>query len=98
MNPVSIITGLLSLVGNLVPLAGGASSTVGMVISTLTEVVPLVVKEYQDVAPFIKNIIAALKDDPVATQAQLDALDALDKQVDDAFDTAWSKVQEEDKA
>jgi hypothetical protein len=94
----SVITGLLSLVGNLVPLAGGSTSTVGMVINTLTEVVPLVIKEYQDVAPFIKNIIAALKDDPAATQAQLDALDVLDKQVDDAFDAAWARVQEEDKS
>lgn len=96
MNPV--ITGLLSLVGNLVPLAGGTASTVGMVISTLTQVIPLAIKEYQDVAPFIKNIIATLKNDPSVTKAQLDQLEALDKQVDDAFDIAWAKVQGEDKS
>jgi hypothetical protein len=92
----AILTSLLSLVRNLVPL-NGDTSTVGMVINTLTEVVPLVVKEYQDVAPFVKNIISALKDNPAATQIQLDQLNALNKQVDDAFDSAWAKAQEEDK-
>lgn len=94
---IPILTSLLSLVGNLVPLAGGTASTVGMIINTLTEVVPLVVKEYQDVSPMIKNIISALKDDPAATQAQLDQLDALNKQVDDAFDAAAAAALEEDK-
>ena len=94
----AILTSLLSLVGNLVPLAGGTSSTVGMIINTLTEVVPLVVKEYQDVAPFIKNIIAATKDDPAATLEQLNQLDALDKQVDDAFDAEVARVTEEDNS
>lgn len=93
----TILTSLLSLVGNLVPIAGGSTSTVGMIIKTLTEVVPLVIKEYQDVAPFVKNIIAALKNDPAATQKQLDQLDALNKQVDDAFDAAAKAAQEEDK-
>ncbi len=93
----AILTSLLSLVQNLTPLAGGSTSTVGMIINTLTEVVPLAVKEYQDVLPFAKNIIAALKDDPAATQAQLNQLDALDKQVDDAFDAAAARAQEEDK-
>lgn len=93
----AIITSLLSLIGNLVPAVGGTASTVGMIINTLTEVVPLAVKEYQDVAPLVKNIISALKDENV-TQAQLDALDALEKQIDDAFDLTWAKVQEEDKS
>lgn len=93
----AVINGLLSLIGNLVPLAGGSTSTVGMIINTLTEVVPLAIKEYQDVAPYVKNIIATLKDDPAATAEQLNQLDALNKQVDDAFDIAWAKAQEEDK-
>lgn len=92
-----ILTSLLGLVSNLVPIASGSTSTVGMVINTLTEVVPLVVKEYQDVAPFVKNIITALKDDPAATQVQLDQLDELDKQVDIAFDTAAQAALAEDK-
>ncbi len=93
----AILTSLLTLVGNLVPAIGGTTSTVGMIIETLTEVVPLVVKEYQDVAPLIKNIIAALKGGEV-TQDQLDQLDALEAQIDAAFDAAWAKAQEEDKA
>lgn len=92
-----ILASLLSLVGGLVPLASGATSTVGMVIKTLTDVVPVVIKEYQDVAPFVKNIIAALKDDPAATQEQLNQLDALNKQVDNAFDAAAKRAEEEDK-
>lgn len=94
----AILTNLLTLVGNLVPIAGGSTSTVGMIIDTLTEVVPLIVKEYQDVAPFVKNVIAAVKNDPAANQEQLNQLDALDKQVDDAFDAAAAAAEEEDKS
>lgn len=93
----AILTSLLTLVSSLVPTIGGTASTVGMVINTLTEVVPLVVKEYQDVAPFVKNIITALKNGSEVTQDQLDQLDALEAQIDAAFDTAWAKTQEEDK-
>lgn len=93
----AILTSLLTLVSNLVPTIGGTTSTVGMVINTLTEVVPLVVKEYEDVAPFVKNIITALKNGSEVTQDQLDQLDALEAQIDAAFDDAWAKVQEEDK-
>ena len=93
----AILTSLLTLVGNLVPAIGGTTSTVGMVISTLTEVIPLAVKEYQDVAPMIKNIISALKDENI-TQEQLDQLDALEAQIDAAFDATWARVQEEDKS
>lgn len=92
----SVVTGLLQLVENLLPLVPGGS-TIGMVIDTLEEIVPLAIKEYQDVKPFVLNIISTLKDDAEVTPEQLARLDALEKQADDAFDAAWARVQEEDK-
>lgn len=96
MNPV--VTGLLGLLAKIVPAVAGNSTAVGSTISTITTLVPTLIQEYQDVLPFVKNIIATLKNDPATTAAQLAQLKALDKQVDDAFDTAAAAAQAEDSA
>lgn len=92
----AILTSLLTLVSSLTPLATGAS-TISSIISTLTEVVPLIVKEFQDVVPFVKNIITTLRGNSEVTQDQLDQLDILEAKVDAAFDAQVTRVTEEDK-
>jgi len=94
----SIVTGLLDLLAKIVPAVAGNTSAVSSTISTLTTVVPALIQEYQDVLPFVKNIIAALKNDPATTAVQIAQLKALDKQVDDAFDAAALAAQAEDSA
>lgn len=93
---MSAVSALLGLLTQILPLISQGGS-VGLVISTLLQIVPLVATEIQDVAPLIKNIIAVLKNDPTVTQDQFNQLDALDKQVDDAFDAAASAAAAEDK-
>lgn len=92
----AILTAILSLLTALGPSIGGSSAIITEVISALTTLIPVVIQEAQDLLPMVKSIIATLKGDSAATQAQLDALDALDKQVDDAFDAAAAAAQAED--
>ncbi len=92
----AVISALLPLLSKLVPLATG-TGTVGTIVNTLVEVVPILVKEYQDVLPIVKNIIATLKGDGTITPEQWQALDTLDKQVDDMFDVTAVAAEAEDK-
>lgn len=89
-----ILALLLPLVSKLIPATG--SSAVTEAVNVLVQVVPLLVQEYQDVLPYVKNIIVTLKADPATTQAQLDQLATLDAQVDAAFDAAAAAAQAED--
>lgn len=81
------ILALLTVIGQIVP-ALGSSSAISAIISALIQIVPTVVQEIEDVAPIIKNIIAALQSNAAITPAQLDQLAALDAQVDAAFEAA----------
>ena len=92
----AVLTAILSLLTTLGPSLGGSSVIIGQVIAALTTLIPAVIQEAKDLLPMVKSIIATLKGDSAATQAQLDALDALDKQVDDAFDAAAAAAQAED--
>ena len=85
------ITALLGLIEQMLPMLGsffGASSQVDAIIGTLTNILPLVVQEVATVGPAIKNIIAALSANPTTTAEQLQQLQALDSQVDQAFEAA----------
>jgi len=89
MDPTLIITTLVALVGRVLPVvAVPANATlIEEVIQTLVGLVPTLIKEYQDLLPEVQNIIAALRGGPL-TQAQQDALDALQAQADAAFEAA----------
>jgi len=80
----SLLTALLSLLQNL----GVNSTVVTSVISTLVALVPILVKEYQDVLPTVKNIISILASSDDVTSEQLDTLDELEAIIDAAFDSA----------
>ena len=86
------ITAMLALIEQMLPLIGSlfGSTEVTNIITALTGILPLVVQEVATVAPAIKNIIAALSANPATTADQLTQLQALDAQVDAAFEAAAS--------
>lgn len=86
----TVITAIVGLLGQLLPLITSASnaSLIANIIETLASIVPFIVDEIEAVAPAIKNIIAALSANPATTAAQLATLQQLDAQVDAAFDAA----------
>jgi hypothetical protein len=86
----ALITSILAMIGQLLPLvaSGANAEMIASIISTLEGIVPFVVDEIESIAPAIKNIIAALSANPAATADQLVALQALDTQVDAAFEAA----------
>lgn len=93
----SIITGVLTILQALVP-SLTSSGTVQQIINALIQIIPVVVKEAQDLVPMIKNIIAALGSNPASTADQLATLKALDQLTDAAFEAAATKALAEDAA
>lgn len=83
----AFVQAVLALVTGLLPKLAD-SATISNIIVTLTQLLPIVQQEIADVAPAVKNIIAALSANPAATADQLAALASLDAQVDAAFDKA----------
>lgn len=74
------------------------TGTVGTIISVIGEVLPIVVKEAQDLAPIISNIISVLRDDAEITPDQLAALDAFEAVIDADFDDAAAMALANDAA
>ena len=89
------IIALLSVIGQIAGSAG--ATTVTSIIGMLSQIIPVLIKEYQDVVPFIKNIIAALKDNGSVTADQVAQLEALDAKVDQEFEAAAAAAQAEDQ-
>ena len=89
------LAGLLALLTQISGLSGEAS-VIGNIISTLTQLIPVLVKEYEDVVPAIKNIIAALSSNPAATADQLAQVQVLDAATDAAFEAAATSATAED--
>lgn len=84
------ISALLSLIEQLIPLITSAANAtlIDSIINTLEGFLPFIIQEIAVLATPVKNIIAALSANPATTAAQLTALQALDTQVDVAFDAA----------
>ena len=84
----------------LIQIAGATSeaSTIGSIVSTLVQLVPTLVKEYNDLVGPVKNIIAALSLNPVTTADQLATLQDLDIKVDADFEAAVAQANAEDGA
>lgn len=83
----AVITGLLALLEQLAGLTSEAS-VIANIVSTLEQLVPVLIQEYQAVLPAVKNIIAALSANPASTTDQLNTLKQLDAQVDASFEAA----------
>ena len=95
----AIISGVLALIQQLLPALGTSTATAALItkiVSILVEITPIVVQEYNDLLPIVKNIITALKADPTTTAAQMIALKSLDLQVDAAFEAAATAAEAED--
>ncbi len=94
---ISLITQVLGLISAISP-ATAAAGTVVKIISTLTALVPALTQEANDLTPIVKGIIVDLKGNPATPAEQMDALDVLNKQCDDAFDAAADAALAEDAA
>lgn len=92
----AILSAVLALLQTIAPSLG--SSAIQNVINILVQLLPVAIKEVQDLTPAIKNIIAALSSNPAATADQLATLKALDTLTDANFDAAADKAQAEDAA
>lgn len=84
------ISAILALIEQLIPLitSAGNVSLIDSVISALTSMLPFIIQEVEALVTPVKNIIAALSASPATTATQLAQLQALDVQVDAAFDAA----------
>ncbi|GAB9224792.1 hypothetical protein ACFLEY_21765 [Bradyrhizobium sp. YCK136] len=93
----AMLTTILSLISALVP-AGTNAALIEKIVAALIQIVPVVVKEYQDLVPIVRNIIGALKADPSTTAAQLEQLQQLEVEWDADFEAAAAAAIAEDGA
>lgn len=84
----AVIEVLITLLGKLIPAIGNNAQLIDTIIQALEQIVPVLVKEYQDLVPIVSNIIAALKGTDGITVDQWNALTALEAQIDSEFDQA----------
>lgn len=95
----AIISLALSLLSQVVPqLAGANAGLITQIVNGLVALVPLLIKEYNDAIPFIKNVITLLKTHNEITPEQLQTLDVLEVQIDAAFEAAAAQAEAEDAA
>ena len=93
----AIITLVLSLLQAVEPqLAGANAALITKIIEGLIALIPLLVKEYQAVIPFIQNVITILKSNNQVTPEQLAALDALEVQIEADFEKAATDALAQD--
>ncbi len=92
---MSIVTAVIAMIEQFLPLIGTSAATtslIGTIITALENIIPLLVDFAPTVYNSIKNIIIALKADPATTQAQWATLDAIDAQLDAVNDAAIAAV------
>ena len=84
------ITAILALIEQLLPaiLSSANASLVTSIITALSGMLPFIITEITSLVGPVKNIIAALSANPATTASQLAELQALDAQVDAAFEAA----------
>lgn len=92
----AIITPLLALLQLAAP--GATTQIIAQCIAILTALIPILVKEYQDLLPIVQNVIATLQSSDDITDEQWDDLDAMSDQYDKEFEAALAKAKAEDAA
>jgi hypothetical protein len=80
---LAVLTAIGQIAGSL-----GTPSSIAAIIDLLIKILPTLVKEVQDIAPIVQNIIDALRNNNVITPEQLTALDDLEAKADAAFEAA----------
>lgn len=89
------VLAVLTLIEQILPLLTSSGSTVTLIeniINALIKLMPMIEDEVSTVYQSVKNIIAALSANPAATADQVASLQALDKQVDNAWDAIESQL------
>lgn len=89
MNITLLSTTALTLLADIAPFIDD-STEIGKIIGFLETAIPWVAQEASDLLQPIQAIIAALKNNGAVTPDQITSLQALDAQVDAAFDAALS--------
>ena len=91
------ITAILALIEQLLPaiLSASNASLITSIINALVGMLPFIIQEVEALAGPVKNIIAALSANPATTADQLTQLQALDVQVDAAFEAAAASTDAE---
>ena len=80
---------LLVLIQGLLPIVGiAAGSVVDKIVAALVQIVPIIASDAANFLTPVKNIIVALQSSGNATPDQLAQLQALDAQIDAAFEAA----------
>lgn len=91
----TVVGAVLGLIEQVLPLLGTSASTatlIGQIVTTIEKIMPLLTDFIPQFYQSVKNIIQALTADPATTQDQLVALQALDAQIDAAFEAAAKDV------
>lgn len=96
---LTIVTTLITIIEQFLPLLGTSAATVTMIdgiIDGLTKLLPMIEEFVPVVYNSIKSITISLRNalanDPAATKAQWDAIDAIDATLDAANDAAIAAV------
>lgn len=90
----AILTPIIVLITQLLPLitSSANASLIDTILNVLASLVPSIVTEAEALYQPVKNIIAALSANPATTAAQMQTLQALDAQADDAFEAAAAQT------
>lgn len=91
----AVLGDILSGLNVILPFVPGGAA-VAPVLTILEKVVPIVVKEAQDLTPIVKNIITTIRADPATTNEQLAKLAEQEAVLDAAFDAAAAAAEAED--
>lgn len=88
------LTLLLTVIAQIVP-SLSLPASITPIITTLIELIPILIKEFQEVVPIVRNIIAGLKENSVITPEQLQQLDELEAKIDAEFEAAVAMPDED---
>lgn len=75
-----------------------ASPIIRYAVEFVTAATPVVIQEYKDLKPVVKNIITALKADPSTLPTQLEDLEKAEVLIDAAFEESAARAIAEDDA
>lgn len=95
------VLAVLTVIEQFLPLLGTSSATTSIisnVINALTQLMPYIVNEVSTVYTSVKNILSLLNDQGDITADQQAALDALQGQVDAAWDNVQSQIDPDNPA
>lgn len=91
----ALVSILLAALQTALPLILKNSSATSSIVQTLVNAVPILIDEAQDLLPMVQNMIRALTSSNGVTDDDMATLEALNKQIDDAFEAAVAAKEAE---